>query len=508
MKNIIELFNNGLTVVSGIITINSAQVMLNGYMDGLSEDVRTFSSDLYIELDKMNNNMKATDGKVLYDNVLERESIIDSATSITADKNLNPVLILKDLEALMNTGNFNNTHEAMEFDATLREMLYNEGHSTDEVSTIVSGILEKMKNGESLDGALKANLSDELYQKIGGADGLTEDELLKYIAEYENEIAEEFKNWVAPPIEQTEIEKRKDDLANRILSLEYNGVLSADEELIWAEMGVGQDYGGFKYDVIAGKPTFVVIPPSYIDENGVINYEAISEEDYDSFVKYDYKTAKFNEVAHTVINQNRYRASQISSEEMGSSYLIDSETASDSQVVEVNQDQYTDSIGNSNKWEGYAYPLAINNPALGGFSSFGNSEETTNTSTLNSQSTLDSSTLDGNSNQLGQLDYMSNQLDVIEQGFSLIKNSSLSSSSFNAEDAMNSTITAVEDDHNDELWERFSSILVKALSSPKEVIVNNVVEKYTDVNEVIDVIAKSVASASVKTPGVTQKYRM
>lgn len=490
-----NLLFDGISVASGIATIVQTNIMPRGYMDNLAEGEK-FSDSLYATFDSMDNNMKLTTGKGLFESREDMEKTINSALEITSDKNLNPVELLEDLELLMSTGKFKDKKEAMEFDATLREMLYMEGKKTDEVNTAVSAILHGMKD-KSVDfnQIVKDNFSKDLYDEIGGDDGVSEVDFQKYTIDKKEDIANLFKGWVLPPSVEEAIAQRKIDIENRIIRTFYDGVLTPEQEMKWNSFEDGKNYGSWHYEEIDGKPTFFVIPPSYKDENGVLNTEGIAQEEYQSFPRYDYGSSGYEQIAESILYNYRYGGIQTLDEvNVNTQATKDNET----NAVEVNNDTPT-----------YNPRLFYNTATLG----FTQNEENIQSST---SPTTEPQSYSDIYNNGGVVDY--NQEVIQETPLSLreiaknlndVYNHELSSSSNNEVDffSSDSNSSYVATRFN-EFLEQLVSLGGKIIDNVQEVYVYNTIEKYADPHDVIDVLAKKIQPAATILAGVTPKNVM
>ncbi len=258
------------------------------------DDVKANYDDKEAYLEELYRMLDAMDGVTnLYDNSQEREELILDTLSVICDKNLDPIDVLKDLGELMSTGDFESAEETLMFDVTLRKFLHACGKSIDEVEKMMPEIIETMKTSSDVYEVFSNNgikfeeeKEEESLEKfnIDGRAGISGLELqaIMFDSEKKAKIDTAFDESAFSDADKELIEQSKVALKERIIDIDYYGVLNEADYIDWNTLNrVSNHILGYtgKYIVVDGEP--------YV--------EALVEagEDEAVYEQYDYETSQY-----------------------------------------------------------------------------------------------------------------------------------------------------------------------------------------------------------------------
>lgn len=178
----------------------------------------------------------------LYNTAQERENVITTAVKVTEGKNLNAEEILADLGSLSQTGIFNSNEEALEFDANLRQFLYNSGKSKNEVSALMPQIFASMQSGTELPDTIVEMISNSEttgYLFNSNIDGNKDEaswlDFKSFLAHdtVKKHISDQFGSKTFSQKDQDAYREMNTILGERVVNTDYNDALSPEQAKIW-----------------------------------------------------------------------------------------------------------------------------------------------------------------------------------------------------------------------------------------------------------------------------------
>ncbi len=148
-----ELLLEGISQLANVVTIGAFGLELFP-----SEDLSALEDEVkksYITLDEINRKFE------IYDSIFERENLFNETVQIAKDTKTNPLDLIGDLENFLETGYFSKPEEAIAFDGLLRDFMYYNNYSVDQIDEIVSDVANLLNGGDFTLGKLENVLSIE-----------------------------------------------------------------------------------------------------------------------------------------------------------------------------------------------------------------------------------------------------------------------------------------------------------------------------------------------------------
>ncbi len=489
-------------VISGIATL--ALAGRDVYNNQKAEEAADYEvvKSFFKDMDRVFGNVqKNNNGNIIVNyGVEEREALKKLILDLTLSEDgsivqLDPSGLLIGLDELILSNKFNSDAEAIEFIALLQQFLYNGGAQTETVKEVTDLVAKDINEGGKNVGYILAPYVNEEMREGFENDNFDWE---KYFKANIKEIREDFKDVVPPPHEEAAWSEERDILYYAEYYPYSSEILEISELFEFQGLENGKEYKGeewhnrytsYRVTEVGGKPAIVkkyhygreIYEETYI----------FGEPGYDEV---------FNEVKKLQQSEGI--------EEPSTNYKIENEpignlqTLGSSQSYFANKDVlYANGGMYFNDWSMHKPPIFISKPEseikpqiYGEISESGGFLET----------------LGGFQESVGG--FLETALYALEGPkeilVEVLSNFGVMDVYASENDVVNSVSDSAIDVYYDELLLQLQTLALKSISKPKEIFVNNTIERQADPHEVVEVIRQYLDSAKGIVPGVTTNKKM